>query len=325
MSTLQSSETSPRVSIVIPVYNAMPYLVESIESSLSQDYTNFELVCIDDGSTDTSLSVLNEIAARDNRLRVISRPNTGIVGALNDGISQAQGAYIMRMDADDLSLPTRMSRQVEYLEEHPECALVGCNALMIDEAGSPITTKLSPQTHDKIEECLLQLGESAILHPAIMIRKDKLLEVGGYREQYKYVEDYDLYLRLAEVGCLTCLPDVLIRCRQLPASISRTKKKEQRQLILDCIHEACSRRGINPPASSRLASNLPYEISTARHYINVAVQSILGGYPATARSNSYKAFLLEPWNPLSWFAFILSYFPRSMTRFAVRHLLGREV
>ena len=113
------------VSVVIPVHNAARYLTAAINSILNQTYRDLEVVTVDDGSTDSSGAILAHCATRDSRIRVITRNNTGIVGALNDGIAAAHGDLIARMDADDISLPRRLERQVAYLTDHPECVAGG--------------------------------------------------------------------------------------------------------------------------------------------------------------------------------------------------------
>src|SRR3990172_10052244 len=111
--------SSPRISVVMPVYNAELFLASAIESILGQTLPDFEFVIVNDGSTDSSLEIVQEYAATDGRIRLVSRPNTGIVGALNDGLAISQGEFIARMDADDMALPHRFERQLKFLEETP--------------------------------------------------------------------------------------------------------------------------------------------------------------------------------------------------------------
>ena len=122
----------PRVSVALPVHNCERYVAEAIESILAQTFTDFEFLIVDDGSTDGTLPILNRFAARDSRIRVISRPNTGIVGALNEMLGLARADLVARMDADDVALPVRFERQVRYLDEHPECVMVGSRVTIID-------------------------------------------------------------------------------------------------------------------------------------------------------------------------------------------------
>src|SRR4051812_12237605 len=116
----------PQVSILMPVYNARPYIAAAVESILSQTFTDWECIIIDDGSTDGSLEILQSFAQRDKRIVLISRPNRGLVATLNEGLEHVHGEYVMRMDADDLSRPERMEQQVAYLRAHPEIVAVGC-------------------------------------------------------------------------------------------------------------------------------------------------------------------------------------------------------
>src|SRR4051794_4532921 len=116
--------STPAVSIVMPVYNGAAYVAEAVRSILGQTFEDFEFIIVDDGSTDRTPRILHEYERMDRRVRVISRPNTGIVGALNDGVAAAEAPLIARMDADDVSTPQRLHRQVEYLSEHPEVVVL---------------------------------------------------------------------------------------------------------------------------------------------------------------------------------------------------------
>ena len=117
--------TPPKTSVVMPMYNAERYVAGATGSILAQTFTDFEFVIVNDGSTDRSLEIVRHYERLDARVRVLSRPNTGIVGALNDGLSLARGEYIARMDADDIAYPHRLERQATYLDDHPDCVAVG--------------------------------------------------------------------------------------------------------------------------------------------------------------------------------------------------------
>ncbi len=129
--------TSKNVSVIMPVYNGERYLEAAVESILNQTFSDFEFIITDDGSTDTSLALLRRYANRDPRIRLISRPNTGYVKALIEAVPLAKGKYIARMDADDISLPERFERQVRFLEQNPDYAVVGSKVLLIDSDGAP--------------------------------------------------------------------------------------------------------------------------------------------------------------------------------------------
>ena len=134
----------PRVSVLMPVFEAEPFLDEALTSIRTQTFADLECVCVDDGSTDGSLRILRTHAERDRRVRVLSRPNTGIVGALNDALEASRGSLIARMDADDTCHPERIARQIAWLEEHDDCAAVGTWVDRTDPAGLPIGSQRPP-------------------------------------------------------------------------------------------------------------------------------------------------------------------------------------
>src|SRR5262245_2251394 len=221
--------TLPQVSVVMPVYNAERYVARSVESILAQALTSFEFLIFDDGSQDCSLPILEQYAKQDERIRLFARPHKGYVPWLNEGVNLARGEFIARMDADDISLPYRFTRQVDYLRMHPACVVVGCGTLMIDPDGDPICEHRPHTDHATILETLTNGTHGVIAHPTSMMRRDALLRIGGYRETYEPIEDFDLWLRLAEVGELANIPEPLFRYRQHHASIMYTPWQVARQ------------------------------------------------------------------------------------------------
>lgn len=204
--------TAPTVSVVLPVYNSEPYLAEAIESVLGQTFGDFELIAVYDASTDDSRRRLEEIARRDSRVCVVDGQNRGLVDALNLGLSRARGEFMARMDSDDVSLPNRFARQVEYLRAHPEIAVVGSTITLIDSAGTVIREIDYPLTSTEVDRFLIETG-CALAHPTVMARRDAILVVGGYRDLFQHGEDYDLWLRMAERYSLANLPQRLLRYR----------------------------------------------------------------------------------------------------------------
>ncbi|WP_017752682.1 glycosyltransferase family 2 protein [Clostridium tyrobutyricum] len=205
-----------KISVVMPVYNAEKYLKESIESILNQTYKNFEFIIINDGSIDSSLNIINTYAKKDNRIIVISRENKGLVHSLNEGIKLAKGKYIARMDADDISMPDRLEKQVNYLDKYEDISILGtCTNLIYDESldknaqtnYSFLNIKFN--AYD-VEDIFLK--ECAILHPSIMMRKNFLIEIDGYFDFD--AEDYNLFLRAIKNGYkIAKLDDRLINYR----------------------------------------------------------------------------------------------------------------
>jgi GT2 family glycosyltransferase len=225
----------------MPVYNAQGYVAESVASILAQTVADFELIAVDDGSTDSSLCVLEQFAELDARVRIISRPNTGIVGALNDGLAAVRGEFIARMDADDIALPHRFEVQQAFLRAHPNCVAVGSAVLQVDPDGDPICVQRWAQSHEEIERLLLR-GGGGLAHPTAMIRKSAMIRSGGYRKEFEWIEDKDLWLRLAEIGRLANLPEPLLKYRVHESSICWQREKEQRQLWESLLAQTYARR-----------------------------------------------------------------------------------
>ena len=235
----------------MPVYNAEAYVAEAVESVLEQTYADFEFVIVDDGSTDGSLSIIESYAGRDERIRLISRPNTGLVGALNDGLAVARGELVARMDADDICLPERFERQLGFLRENASCVLVGCHVKMIDSDGDVLGTTHFPLRHGDIEASLFMKSRRpvAISHPTAMMRRDAVIKAGNYRPHFAASEDRDLWLRLAEHGELANLDCVLLKYRLHEESFTNRRWMEQREWSTRAIMEAYDRRGLARPSN----------------------------------------------------------------------------
>ncbi|WOO40809.1 glycosyltransferase family 2 protein [Rubellicoccus peritrichatus] len=234
---MNDSSSTPIVSVLMPVYNAEHYLKEAVESILAQTYKNFEFVIVDDGSTDRSLEVLNDFAKNDSRIKIISRPNTGIVGALNDGLKNCSGKYTARMDADDIAHIQRLEKQSNYLENNEDTIAVGSRVRMVDSEGDFIWDYQPPINNNEILEQLSTGNGGALIHPAAMFRSKALMTVNGYKEKWCHIEDLDLYLRLSELGAFHNLSDALLDYRQHFTSANATKAREQADLIAQRLAE----------------------------------------------------------------------------------------
>jgi glycosyltransferase involved in cell wall biosynthesis len=217
-----------------------------MDSILGQTFTDFEFIVIDDGSTDGSGEILEDYARRDDRIRILRQENAGVAAALNTGIAASLGRYVARMDSDDISLPERFALQVEYLDSHPECGLVGAFAELIDEDGEAYGVQTPALTHESIDQALLGLGPSAgkPLHNVVTMRALALEQIGPYDTKRAWVEDWDLFLRLAEHWTMHTIPEVQVRYR---AHVSQATTEHalvianNAQEILD---EAVMRRGL---------------------------------------------------------------------------------
>ncbi len=284
----------------MPVYNADRYLTAALESVLTQTFADFECICVDDGSTDGSLDVLRSYECRDLRIRVISRPNTGIVGALNDGLALARTDLIARMDADDVSKPERFARQVAFMEDHLDCVVVGTQVEFIDADGDVLGPMQPPPppAHELIDAELLRGNGWALLHPTTMMRREAVLKVGAYRPHTQWVEDVDLFLRMAEVGRLANLPEILFSYRQLPSSVCLTRRDRQIQLLSGVLGEAMSRRGLEQSNLQVAHALQPVGLADCERYW--ARIALANGNLATARKHAWRAVRHKPFSRKTW-------------------------
>jgi glycosyltransferase involved in cell wall biosynthesis len=190
-----------QVSVLLPAYNSGKYVTQAIESVLAQTWRDFELIVIDDGSTDNTLEMIQKCAASDPRVKVFTQPNAGLSTTLNRGISLAANEWIFRMDNDDLMRPNRIERQIAFIAEHPELSVASSLVRHIDGKDRVIGKDNSKLfTHEAIEKLIAANGLVSFSHPAVAFRKSAVLAVGGYRKQFFPTEDIDLWNRLVEKG-----------------------------------------------------------------------------------------------------------------------------
>jgi len=220
MSDSISKTEIPIVSVLLPVFNGSEYLRESIESILDQTYTDFELILIDDGSTDDSPEIMRQFD--DPRIRQYQQENVGLAKTLNRGIELSRGEFIARQDQDDVSLPERLLKQVDFLESNQNCALVGSWAEILD--GSNRTERYHKHPTNSSTLKFELLFNNPFVHSSIMIRKGVLERLGGYCTDPKYQppEDYDLWARIARHYEIANIPEVLLLYREVPQSMSRS-------------------------------------------------------------------------------------------------------
>lgn len=289
----------PQISVLLPVYNAQRYLAVAVQSILAQTFARFELIAVDDGSSDDSLAILRKFAARDERVRIITRPNTGIVGALNDAIAAARAPYLARMDADDFAWPERFALQYSYLTAHPNCVGLGSAVDFMDSRDALVMPCPRPSSHEDIEAGLLRGDGGMIIHPAAMFLRDAVVAIGGYRREAEFVEDLDLYLRLAELGGLANLSDTLLCYRVHATSINFTKNADRHQRKLRIMADAYRARGLDFNPAKFPNRHLAWG-SPVRRYREWAASSLQFGRRSVAIRHGLVACRLEPFNRASW-------------------------
>ncbi len=209
--------SNPLVSVVLSVYNGEKYLDEAIESILNQSYENFEFIIIDDGSSDKSLEIIRSYD--DKRIVVISRENRGLVSSLNEGIEIAKGRYIARMDADDISLATRIEEQVIFMERNSDVGICGTGVIGFGEEIKETPWLLS-ETDKTIKTELL--FSSCFAHPTVMIRRELMIKNElFYDEKFLHAEDFELWTRMAKYTKFANLKMPLLKYRIVQNSITR--------------------------------------------------------------------------------------------------------
>lgn len=215
---MQNSEI-PEISVIIPVFNAAPFLQESIESILNQSYSNFELIILNDKSTDESLEIIKKLQAKDNRITIIDKEqNVGPANLRNEGINAAKGTYIALMDADDIAAPTRFEKQIAIFKNNPEIGVCGTWFTFFGSEKNKIIKHNT--NHDTIKVSFLH--SCNIGNPTVMFKKEVLSDL-KFDNDYVPVEDYDLWSRLLAKTNFYNIPESLLDYRQHNNNISKTK------------------------------------------------------------------------------------------------------
>ena len=239
-----STASLPLVSVLMAVYNSERYLSQAVESILNQTLREFELIILDDGSTDRSLAILQQYAAQDTRIRLHSRENRGIPQTRNELLDLAKAELIAIMDSDDVALPERLAQQVAFLQQQQQVVCLGSAFDLIDAQNRRITTLPVPLENAEIQRQILA-GHAAIFQPCALMRRSAVRQVGGYNPAMTQAEDLDLWLRLGEVGQLANLPEALVKYRLHANSVSERDCALQRHKALEACQQAWQRRGLS--------------------------------------------------------------------------------
>ena len=258
----KAKNEAPLVSVILPVYNGIQYLREAIDSILNQSFTNFEMIIIDDGSSDDSAALISSYA--DPRLRCIQQNNQGLAATLNRGIALASGSYIARMDQDDISLPERFEKQAAFLEAHDDYGMVGTWAEIW--AGDKKTGHGHKHPTENMPLQFELLFNNPFVHSSTMIRKTVFDEVGLYATDTSRQppEDFELWSRIARKFKVANIPEVLHVYREIPKSMSRNGINPfLDHLVTICTENIAWRAGIALPNAS--VTNIAALVHGAQH------------------------------------------------------------
>jgi hypothetical protein len=210
---------SPLVTVLLPVRDGARYLDAALDSIRGQSLADIEILAVDDGSRDATPALLARHAAKDPRLRVLARPAEGLVAALNLGLAAARAPLVARMDADDVAAPERLARQAAAFAARPALAALGTACRLIDAEGVPQGMLRFPEAPEAVHAALRHAN--CLAHPTVMLRRDAVLALGGYRPAFEMAEDYDLWLRLSERHEVANLAEPLLDYREHPRQASR--------------------------------------------------------------------------------------------------------
>ena len=218
------SQHKKMITVLMPTHNGERYIRTAIDSVLAQTFSDFELLIINDGSTDSTPDIIRSY--NDDRIRVIDNEcNIGITKSLNKGLKKARGEYIARLDDDDMALPERLEKQRKFLNKNKDIALVGSWAEYIDQNGKFMRMRKTP-TDSRVIRYELIFGNN-FYHSALMFRKSAILDIGGYDESFKHAQDYELLSRLRDTHKLANIPEALIRYRINPKSIVSSSESQK--------------------------------------------------------------------------------------------------
>jgi len=294
-----------KVTVAINVYNAMPYLPEAVESILAQTLCDFDLLIINDGSTDGSRDYLETLD--DSRIQIVDQENQGCSAASNIAIEHCQTEYLARMDADDVAHPERLEMQLAFMEEHPEVGLLGAQTACLGDRSSGRSINL-PCSHEAIWQTLNR-GFHAMAHPTLMMRTELIRQLGGYWSHRLADDDVDMMLRMGEISKLANLDRVLLRYRVHQASISGSNMRGIRFSSDFAIESSRRRLSSLPPITpdefreqyrsrpwlQKLAESLGIH---ARCQYRLAMEEKFGSHPIRGRVRLAWAALCSP--RLTW-------------------------
>lgn len=247
---LKPDLADPQLSVLLPVRDGASYLRESLQSVRDQSFGDFELIVVDDGSTDATPRILDELAREDARLVVLRRQPAGVAAALATGLAHARAPLVARIDADDAALPTRFDKQIAFLAAHPQVGVLGTALEVVDAAGRAGRRWQGPEDHARA--ALELLFRPPLGHPTVMLRRALLDEAGGYDPAFEGAEDYELWTRLVEITRFANLPEPLVRYRVHPGAVThRRGRTTMREVTLRARRAFRTRLLERPPPPRR--------------------------------------------------------------------------
>jgi len=311
--------SSPMVTILMPAYNAAVFIKEAINSVLEQSFTDFELLVIDDGSVDDTAAIIREFT--DPRIIYLQKDHQGIASALNMGLREAKGRFIARFDADDVCMPNRLLKQVEFLSADDRYVLCGSDAEYISESGEHLFNfTCIGHTHEEIRSQLYVL--CPFIHSSVMYRKEAVIAAGGYSPHAHNFEDYLLWVQLATYGRYANMPEQLIRVRFNPASVTIDEKWRGyrfRQLKRKIILKGNITAEEGDELKAIIQNQNTQKIKKGAYYALCGKKFLVNNHqPSKARTYFSKAISIHPLRWDNYAFYLLSYFPQRVISWLYR-------
>jgi glycosyltransferase involved in cell wall biosynthesis len=308
-----------KVTVLMPAFNAGKYIAEAIGSVLSQTYPHFELLIINDGSTDNTVQEIGQFA--DSRIRLINVDHQGIVAVLNKGLREAKGYYIARFDADDICFPDRLRIQYEFMNTNADYIMTGTEAAYVDMNGEYVfTLKYDAYADDAIRN--LDATICPFSHVTVMYKKDEVLNAGGYDINAHTFEDHLLWLKLIPLGKVCNLAQPLVKVRFNPESITIDEKWRGREFI--DLKYSCIRKGtVTAEEGDRLQKIISKQnfnkLKKGAYYSLIAKKYLWDNYdPGRARKFLRRLMNYYPVRPGAYFLYLVSFLPRKTISFLYR-------
>jgi len=302
------TSTTPKVSIVIPTYNRGDYILETVESVQTQSYRDFEIIIVDDGSTDNTREVLSHLIENKN-IKYIYQVNRGESSARNLGVRKAKGIYIAFLDSDDLFLPTKLEKQVAYLDLNPNVAFVHSWYSKFNNLGKDLGIRNTSQYSGWIYPEMLLSWQVLMAVPCVMVRMDVLNEVGGFDEDQYWGADLDMWRRIAKNHPVGLIPEVLTKVRVHPGNLSASKADSLPWFEIYLQKAFRDDPDLGPVFRKRAMAKL---------YTNVA-HNLLGecspGMVSQIQKLSFKAIANWPLTPGAYFGLSASFLPAKLRLF----------
>lgn len=288
----------------MPVFNTAPFVADACRSIFDQSFSDLELIVIDDGSTDASCSILENLARIDSRMVLIRRENRGLIATRNELVARASAPLIAWMDSDDVSRPDRLQRQIECFAAEPDLVCVGGNVQAVDPDGEPIGMECYPEHHEDILKDMLQGG--AMRFPSTMMLTEAVRSAGGFRSPFLMGEDLDLFLRLSEMGRIKNLQHTILDYRQHLTNTSRLLSDRwpvYRDAIIALANERkvgkdLLQRGI--PLQLEFPAKSPADLIEWRSQLDWANRAVTFGHFSTARKYLLRCLLERPFDRGPW-------------------------